>query len=144
MQVCEWKRTTTNCAGRAFPGSLCIFAFQNQLTRAGPPCLPPVVAVTIPVDFGQNWKKRECNAILWEWVLYCRVVYYLYHTMMSDDDTRHPKWRILTPTGSLGASFGAIPANVLDASCNRSRRNKRERIFLNRGSNNVRSNLKCL
>jgi hypothetical protein len=62
---------------------------------------------------------------------------------MSDE--RHAtSWQLLTSAGSLGASFGAIPANVLDASCNRSRRLKKGGIFLNRGSNNVRSNLKCL
>lgn len=49
-------------------------------------------------------------------------------------DTRQPKWRSLTPAGSLGASFDAIPAKVVDTRCDSSRRHERERIFYTAGA----------
>jgi hypothetical protein len=55
---------------------------------------------------------------------------YSYH----ERHTRQSKWRLLTPAGSLGVSFDAILAKVVDARCNSSKGHDRERIFYTAGA----------
>lgn len=111
-------------------GSFCRL-FVPKLTKQGGPTYTGTYLRLLPSPNPSTLGKTEkvgtrCSVS-------ARVSTLRYIHIMSD--TRHPTWRLLTPAGSLGVSFGAIPANACDKSCRSSRRHGRERIFLNRGSN---------